>query len=326
MSAVWLGKPLTVSNSEIQTFKDCRRKWYLTYYRELGLRRSKDKFVGPRNLGTKIHLALEGLYGPQAMNPITLIDELYTEDERILHELDRSGEVIDLKKEQDLAHAMLEGFLAWREEEAIDAGMELVAAESVIQVKSGTEGVLLRGKLDQRWHRRIDGRRLFRDFKTVVEMKTPVMMLPLDEQMKFYHLLEFLEALEKTGSEPQWRTDGGMYTMLRKVKRTMTAKPPFYGQAEVHHNMTELKSMWKRVHKILEEIVLTRQALSSGGDHQYITPPRPSRDCTWKCDFLPVCPMMDDGSNWEGLIDEYYTHVDPHERYKAQDEGKEVTE
>ena len=106
--------------------------------------------------------------------------------------------------------------------------------------------------------------------------------------------------------------------MLRKVKRTAAAKPPFYKQIEVHHNLEELRSIWYRVIRVIEEIVTTRQELDAGGDHRYVVPPRPSKDCTWKCPFFAVCPLFDDGSNVEGMLDEYYTHLDPHERYNAE--------
>ena len=144
-------------------------------------------------------------------------------------------------------------------------------------------------------------------------------MLPLDEQMKFYHLLEYLDSLGQTGGGPAWRTTGGLYTMLRKVRRTAKANPPFYMQLEVGHNSHELRSMWQRVHRVIAEIVQTRNELDAGGDHHYVCPPRPSRDCTWSCDFLPVCPMMDDGSNSQGLLNEYYVHVDPQARYQDDD-------
>lgn len=323
MTAEWLGEPLLVSNSEIQTWKDCRRRWWLTYYRELGIKRSEDKPVGARQLGTRIHIALCELY-ENGRNPLDVINEVYAEDEKLFAEF--PDKITDMRKEQDLAKAMLEGYIEWVAEEAADEGIELVAAETVIEVPSGVKGVVLRGKLDQRVVRKVDGARLFLDHKTVGDLTTPVRLLPLDEQMKFYHLLEKLDSMYKTGGDPQWRTDGGLYNMLRKVKRTATAKPPFYGRAEVHHNEATLRNTWIRVHKILEELVVTRQALDNGADHQYMCPPRPSKDCTWKCDFFAVCPMFDDGSNIDGLLTEYYAHIDPHERYNAQDEGREVTE
>jgi hypothetical protein len=300
--------PLYISNSEIQTFKDCQRKWWLAYYRELGLR--KPEKVGPRALGTKVHFALEALYSRDE-NPMTVLNDLYEEDAQTV------SDDTDLRKEQSLAQAMIEGFLEWRAEEGIDAGYELVDVESVVEVPlHGYEDqIILRGKLDQRWMRKSDGARVFRDWKTVQSINMMDMILPMDEQMKFYHLLEYLEAMMKTGAEPAYRTDGALYTMLRKVKRTAAAKPPFYAQREVHHNMTELRSLMMTVTKTCTDILSAREHLDAGWDHHQVVPPRPSRDCTWKCDFFPVCGMLDDGSNAEGLLREHYESVDPHRRY-----------
>lgn len=320
-AVVWEGEPLYISNSEIQMFKDDRRSWWLAYYRELGLRREHQDIVSAKDLGTRVHNALYELYTKNA-NPITVLDDQYAEAIEFLKSVPNGDDrTIDLKKEQDLAHAMIEGFMDWREQEQIDVGLKLVAAESIVIVHSAVKGVFLRGKLDQRWIRKIDGARLFRDWKTVGSISEPAKILPIDEQMKFYHMLEYLEAMEKNNNQPpKWRTDGALYTMLRKVKRTGSAKPPFYGQLEVHSNMAELRSMYLRTQKVVEEIVVTRQALDAGGDHRYWCPPRPNRDLTWKSDFFPVYGLFDDGSNAEGLLEEYYEHVDPHRRYLDGDE------
>jgi hypothetical protein len=320
----WLGETLTVSNSEIQTYKSCKRKWYLVYYRELGLSRKEESPVGPRQLGTRIHTALHSMYA-DGTNPINVIDGVYANDIAYLQEAERFDDVVEVQKEQDLAHAMLSGYVEWLAETGADDGITLVAAETVIEVPSAVDGVHLRGKLDQRILRESDGARLFLDHKTVGDLSTPAKTLPMDEQMKFYHLLEKLDAMHKTGSEPPWRTDGGLYNMLRKVKRTATAKPPFYGRIEVRHNDHELRNMWIRVHAVIEDIVKTRQQLDAGADHNFVAYPRPSRDCTWSCDFFPVCPMFDDNSNVDGLLSEYYTHINPHQRYVDEETGKEAS-
>lgn len=316
---VWLGPTIKVSNSEIQTFKQCKRKWWLVYYRELGIKRKNDEFTGARSLGTRVHLALEALY-VRDENPLETLKEIYLYDADKMREYERPQQDIDaLWKEYDLANAMVSGFIEWVQENAIDEGMELVAAEDVVEVESHIKNVILRAKMDQRWYRKSDGARLFRDFKTVGNLTEPMKILPMDEQMKFYHLLEYLQALGVTGEEPQWRTDGALYTMLRKVKRTATAKPPFYGQLEVHHNITEIRNMWIRVSGVLDDLIDLREALDGGADHNYVAYPTPSRDCTWKCDFFAVCHMFDDGSDVEGILEEYYEHRDPHERYNTEE-------
>lgn len=318
MSAVSLGYPIRVSNSELQTFKDCRRKWWFAYYRELGLRRGE--VSGARSLGTRVHLVMQGWVKSEG-DPSQALREVYDHDVNLMLEAGRTDEeVAEVWKEFDLAHAMVTGFFDWMADEGLDDGFEVVGHEEVLEVPLDyADDVYLRGKLDQRVVRKVDGARLFRDFKTVGNLSEPVKWLHLDEQMKTYQLLEFMHSLSETGGEPQWRTDGGLYLMLRKVKRTTAAKPPFYGQLEVHHNRDEIRSMWKRVAKVILEIVETRRQLDQGGDHQYLVPPRPSRDCTWKCDFFPVCGMVDDGSNADGVIDEFYERIDPHERYKIEE-------
>jgi hypothetical protein len=299
--------PLKISNSEVQVFKDCRRKWYLAFYRELALKQPSQ--VGPLKLGTKIHIALEALYAHDE-NPMTVLNELYEEDAQ------KVPDDTELRKEQSLAQAMIEGFMEWREEQGIDAGLKVVATESVVEVPlTGVPNVILRGKLDQRVERQVDGARMFRDWKTTASIDSSQMTLQMDEQMKFYHLLEYLEAMEITGEEPKWRTDGALYTMLRKVKRMATAKPPFYAQIEVHHNKEELRSIFMGVTRVCRDIIAAYELLDRGDDHRGVVPPRPSRDCTWKCQFFTFCSMLDDGSNPEGLIAEYYEIADPHERY-----------
>lgn len=322
----WTGEVLKVSNSEIQTWKDCHRKWWFVYYRQLGLKRENRETSGPRSLGTRVHLALEGMYTNDA-NALETLKEIYDyEIENMQAKGAWETDLDAIRKEYDLANAMVSGYLQWVEEEGIDDGIELVAAEDVVEVPSAIPGIMLRGKMDQRVVRTLDSARLFRDFKTVQELTTPAKILPIDEQMKFYMLLEYIQSLEATGGEPQWRTDGGLYTMIRKVKRTASAKPPFYGQLEVHHNIETIRSMWKRVARVIEELYDARVALDAGADHQYIAYPRPSRDCTWKCDFFAVCAMADDGSDLDGMLDSYYEHLDPHERYDKEDtkgDGKE---
>ena len=51
---------IRLSNSELQTFKDCRRRWWLNYYRRLQPKQ-KD-MTGALALGTRIHAALDAHY------------------------------------------------------------------------------------------------------------------------------------------------------------------------------------------------------------------------------------------------------------------------
>lgn len=303
---------LAVSNSELQTFKDCRRRWYLTYYLCWGVLPSDDPATGARQLGSRVHTALERLYG-YAEDPLAVLRALYAEARE-----ERPEAAEELAKEEDYALAMVEGYLQWVGEQGLDEGLTVVAVEADVRAPSGVPGVDLRGRLDQRVERKLDGARLFLDHKTVTSLTQYNATLSLDEQMKTYGLLEYLDALAKTGDGPPVRTDGGLYNALKRVKRTQRATPPFYERVEVRHNLEELRSMWLRVSAVIQELVRVREQLDAGGDHRQVVYPRPSRDCSWKCPFLAVCPLMDDGSRWEHALESNYRQVDPYAYYDAQ--------
>lgn len=305
--------PIKISNSEIQTYKDCKRKWWLTYYRELGL--IVEDLTGARKLGTNVHTVLGDWYQDGA-DPVNGIITIYAEQ---IKAVEAAGQdAAKLRKDADLALAMIEGYLQWVDETGQDVDLELIGTEQVIEYPIEVVGheVLLRGKLDARFDRKSDGARVFLDHKTVQSIDQMSRILPQNEQMKFYHLLEHLAL----GPAQAKRTDGALFNMLRKVKRTATAKPPFFDRLHVQHNRAVLESTWKRVIGTITEMMLTREALDTGKDHQVACPPRPNMDCTWKCDFQPICAMFDDGSNVEGLMTEYYSHIDPHERYNDESE------
>jgi hypothetical protein len=110
---------------------------------------------------------------------------------------------------------------------------------------------------------------------------------------------------------------GGMYTMLKKVLRSARAQPPFYDQHEIMFNDRALRSMYLRTHRRVQQMLESRQALADGQPHQYVVPPRPSKDCSWKCPFVAVCPMADDSPDETlfAMLDQVYEVVDPYERY-----------
>jgi RecB family exonuclease len=153
---------IRLSNSEIQTFKDCRRRWWLTYYRRLQPK-YKDS-TGALALGTRIHAALDDYYAngtPLLQAHANLVN---TEKELLLQDF---RDVSELEKEAELGHIMLDGYLQWNEEEGIDADLEMISTEETIVMPMFNGEVELQGKLDMRVRRKADGVRMFRDFKTV---------------------------------------------------------------------------------------------------------------------------------------------------------------
>lgn len=310
-----------LTNGEIQTFKHCRRRWWLSWHR--GLRLKTQPQVGPAPLGTRVHEALAGWYVPVGETPVdpreTLEKRIQLDEMTLLRstaEQDSSIVAETLKQfssEADMARAMVEGYVEWLAETGADAEFHVIAPEVVLQAVmelSEDLTILLQGKLDVRVQRDHDLVRLFLDHKTVGDFKTPARILPMDEQMKHYHVLE-----EAQDSFDGTRTDGAIYNMLRKVKRTASATPPFYERLPIMHNAHTIETFRERLKGEALTIDHTERMLGEGVAHQVIAYPSPSRDCTWKCEFTALCTMLDDGSRAEDFITEHYDTVNPLDRY-----------
>jgi hypothetical protein len=296
-----------ISNSEIQTFKDCRRRWWFSYYRRLKPRQKE--MTGALALGSRIHAALDDHYANGV--PLLKAHSQFVELDRELL-MSEFRDTSNLDTEAELGRIMLEGYEEWVEENGIDAELEMISTEETIIAPLFNGEVELQGKLDMRVRRKGDGARMFRDFKTVGgSLSDFANLAPMNEQVLTYMILESTKADEDS------RSDGGIFTMLKKVKRTATARPPFYDQIEVRHNVFTLRSFWDRLHGVVADMMRVRTALDAGEKHQYVAYPKPSRDCKWKCQFFTVCTLMDDGSAAEQAISEMYEVSDPYAYYEA---------
>lgn len=305
--------PYKISNSEIQVFKDCRRKWWLQYYRNL--QPKKKDYTGALALGSRIHEALDRYYST-GQDLLEAHTELVNEDmQRLVAEY---RDTYDLESEAELGRIMLEGYLQWVDEEGIDSDLEMISTEEIISMPLFEGKVELQGKLDMRVRRRSDGVRMFRDFKTVGGSFSDFgNQAQMNEQILTYMLLE--HAQNKSEEE---RSEGGIFTMLKKVKRTANAKPPFYDQIVVRHNVFTMRSFWQRIHGTISDLLNVKESLDKGGDSNFVAYPRPTKDCKWKCPFFTICPLIDDGSAAEAAISEMYEVADPYARYKTEDEKK----
>jgi hypothetical protein len=220
-----------------------------------------------------------------------------------------------LEAEAELGRIMLEGYLEWMETEGIDADLEMISTEEIIEMPLFDGKVILQGKLDMRVRRLSDGTRMFRDFKTVggsfADFGSQAQM---NEQIKTYMLLETAQ-----NKSPEERSEGGIFTMLKKVKRTANARPPFYEQIEVRHNQFTMRAFWQQIHGVIQDLLDVKAGLDAGGDPNYLAYPRPTKDCKWKCQFYAICPLIDDGSAAEAAISEMYVSSDPYGYYKSDD-------
>lgn len=301
----------------------CKREWYLTHYRKLSPKRTNP--ASALRTGGRVHDALEAIYTPGEYSPDAAMEALNAAIQRDMRtykeECEKQGfppseeDLKAMEKANELERIMVEGYLEWLEETGADVGLQVIAPEQKISVdgeKLGYKpGLLdLMGKLDVRVLREQDNRVLFIDHKTVQSFSGPQLGLPADMQMKTYHLLELWSRL---GEDPE--PGGAIYNMLRKVKRTAKAVPPFYKRDEVWHNPTELRMHAERLRGIIDDILWTQELLDEGQPHQYVAYAHPTSDCHWRCKFYTVCGTFEDGSRAEEMLQEHYQEYNPLERY-----------
>jgi RecB family exonuclease len=129
-----------ISNSELKTFKRCRRQWWLSYVRRL--RRRKADLTGPAQLGTRVHAALAEWYGG-IEDPLLVLDEILNSE--LADNPNARDEII---KEDAFARLIVEGYLEWLEETGADVDLEVLDVEREIEAESPFPGVNLIGKED----------------------------------------------------------------------------------------------------------------------------------------------------------------------------------
>ena len=304
--------PYRLSNSELQVFKDCRRKWWLNYYRRLMPKQTQ--YTGALALGSRIHEALDQYYSSNG--EVGLLEAHAALVKKDLESLVKEfRDTSDLESEAELGRIMLEGYLQWVEDQGIDAELEMISTEEIIEMPMFDGEVILQGKLDMRVRRKIDGVRMFRDFKTVGgSFADFANQAQMNEQILTYMLLEHAQ-----NKAPEERAEGGIFTMLKKVKRTANAKPPFYEQIEVRHNVFTMRAFWQRIHGAVTDLINVKKSLDAGADPNFVAYPRPTKDCKWKCQFYTICPMIDDGSSAEAAIADMYEVSDPYGYYNTEE-------
>jgi RecB family exonuclease len=294
---------LSASPSELAKFQRCRRQWALTYHFKWGVDPQRASVTGAALLGTRIHAAMEGYYGYD-IDPMTALGVIY---EQALAQ--RPECETELAREHDYAAIMVVGYLEWAAEHGLDEEHEVVATERELQTHillTNGEMAVVHGKLDQIVRRRLDGTLLLRDWKTVGSLGKADLIV-MDPQMRIYSAL-----LNVTNSDV--RTDGALYTMMLRSKRTARASGPFYEQIHINYNADDHRNILTRVTGIMDDMDRVTRQLKAGIDHRLVAYPNPITDrCAWDCPFVQVCPLFDDGSRVEAAMEaNFVKDADPY--------------
>lgn len=317
----YLGRGATnvpISNSEIQLFKENRREWWLRYY--LGRAPKESSMVGPLPLGTRVHLALEMLY-KEGADPVNVYLTQWAEDREIFlqsSDAQDDSKVSKFNSDSELGRIMVEGYLEWIEETNVDASIRVIDVEKELTYPLFGDRVVLRGKIDLKVQDAMDGMIALLDHKTSLSFTQYHRIAHMSEQLMTYVMLEKLQGGTDTPIE------GGIYNLLKKVKRTAKAKPPFYERIVVRFNKTILDNFWVRTNGTVRDILRVRDELDAGADPQYVVYPVVNDTLLWKSNFFPVYHMLDDGSSAERWLEDFTEVHDPYARYdELKDEGND---
>lgn len=312
------------SFSDLGTFGQCRRRWWLGTYRRL--RKIDEPPTGPLPFGSRVHSALEAFYDGTVDTPMVAWNALMAH-EFAVDEANGNWNQAQLDKEAKLGHRMLEGYLEWLEAEGEDATWDVVGVEEkahhwaklTIQIDGVPHEVtvLFRGKLDRRLRRKSDGAEYVGDFKTMQNFGEPAMLtLELSPQGPMYQML-----LKQQNPDSDVR--GVVYTLLRKVLRNPTAKPPFYKRMTVEIPPSVADAYKIRLIGATEQLAQARVRLDRDEDPARVAYFQPGWWCA-TCPFkLPCGLMQHTPESAEAMLDDLYTEGDPWARYMI-DQGEET--
>lgn len=297
----------TYRQSELTAFVECPRNWGWNYWQKLVPKHSELALPKTSDTGTIVHLGLAALYsGLNPLEPIKAEQErrlaLVPDDER------QEGWLKAWLKTFQLATTMLRGYVQWVEETGADVGHTTLSVERTLAVPVGEilgDEVWVTGTADREY--RDEWERLaLMDHKSV-DTLTVRGQPQKDFQRSTYSVLRLIEDGETYKM--------AVHNMLRRVGRTATAKPPFYGRHTITLNETMLLQHSRHMLRILRKMVEAQQEIEAAfarGDEYgkeaagEILYPHPTKDCDWKCPFLHICPLRDDGSDWETYLSEWF--------------------
>jgi hypothetical protein len=268
-----------LSPSQLATYRDCRRKHWFDYHLEL----SSPPKPGAASWGTGFHASVAG----EDM-------AAYYEDRLAAAS---PAEKLDVMKERKGVLAVAEKYAAYAE--VADAGNEVLAREIEFEVEIGEaagEAVSVYGFIDE-LYRRPDGKLVVRDFKTCTKFELPE-PLAISQQ-----LLTYVLAIQLRDGELAL----GEFEMVKRSMGTDKATTPQYQRFTVGYPQAAVDQHRRHLLATAADIIVARQRLAGGGDHQIICPPSPSKNCTWKCTLGP--------DNCAGVSAGMVTEVELRERF-----------
>lgn len=301
------------TNSEFQTFKQCKRKWYLGNYRKLATR---SRYLSkPLNVGTLVHEAVRVFYRGNSDVAATLA---WLEKQKAI-DIDQAflADRAQVQDAHELARAVVEGYIWWLENTGADHKLIIEAVEKAYEVDGPVPGTKLLAKIDMLGRDIQTGDLVLVDHKTLDAFARVVPTLNLNEQGPYYALIR---SIAEPDAKPVTKI---VWNLMRKVKRGPKSKPPYFAREEIYVTPAMLDRMWQQIYGQIHDIHEAERRLDSGESHQVVAYPTPSQDCSWKCQFFGVCGLLNDpASDAEDVLAYEFEVVDPLKRY-AEDLSEE---
>lgn len=311
------------SHSEMSTYKDCKRRWYLQYY--LRLRRRREPRSKARDTGILVHEALHNFYVAGGLNGEYAEDLMFTfldnaRDEDMLKVTEEERKVVtDIHKTSQI---LCRGYLEWLHETGADVGFQFTKSEVTLRAPGPVEGTEIMGIIDLGGDEERSGDMFVMDTKVTGSMDTMLKVLHMNEQAPMYAILaKYNDPDEARGFRVIWN-------MIKNCKQSARAKPPFYQRYELAVNVDQLRQFYTQLHGQITEILRTEERLNAGESHVSVAYPTPSQDCSWKCPYFTLCGSMNDlvRNDVDYLVQAYFTTPEQREaaRIEAEREARLV--
>lgn len=292
------------SHTEISTFKECRRKWWLQYY--LKLRRKSTPVSRARDTGVLVHGALEIFYKAGGQKNEEAAEMMYgflaaARDEDMLKvSEDQRKDIVDIHRTSEI---LARGYVNWLEETGADLPYDFDSSEREMVVPGPVEGTEMLGIIDLGGTHKLSNNLFVMDTKVVASIDDTLKILHMNEQAPTYAMLALM-----TDEDPD-RGFRVVWNMIKRNKQTARSKPPFYQRYELAINADQLRQYYLQLQGQMEEILRLEDRLNAGESHIRVAFPTPTKDCTWKCPYFALCGQMNDVThndiNW--TINQYFT-------------------
>jgi len=253
---------------------------------------------GQRDAGSAAHVGIEIINrGNRLEDAMIQIDE-YIDTLRVIRQPDDYvlpplNKLTDPEwcKVRDVAESIVKHYIDWISE-GNDIGVEFLAVEKEWEVRIAGYDITVYGMMDAALFDPAVGL-VIRDNKTVATFG----QTPMDVD---FQLLTYAWAFWRMTGEVPKRAE---HLMFKRVKYGGTAKPPFVQQYQIRITKLMLE---KHEQHILQRCLEMQGHATLSVTNPWLWP-NPTKDCSWDCDFKIVCPMVDDGSDYQDVLDEDFT-------------------